>query len=309
MIIFSFQAGGKSFILPWQCNRGNKSMRMSESPPSQTEIRVAEARPNRVWVTAIALSAIILMPGSGWSWGRIGHEVSSRMAEERLAPAALAVVRMLLGPGVSLAEASTWADSQREVPNSGPWHYVNVPISEPLYDPKSCQAGGCVASKIEDFKRVLLDPKAGKIEKQRALKFLIHFIQDLHQPLHIGDTGSRGGNLIQVRFFDAGSNLHRVWDSQIIEHHSQNEGVWLWELNGLANPKKAVEWSKGNPEDWATESLADAKLAYRTPGGDALLRSGAKLGDDYCIFALPIIQRQLAKSGVRVAATLNAILK
>jgi hypothetical protein len=70
-----------------------------------------------------------------------------------------------------------------------------------------------------------------------------------------------------------------------------------------------AEWSKGNPEDRATESLADAKLAYRTPGGDVLLRSGAKLGKDYCNFALPIIRRQLAKSGVRVAATLNAIFK
>jgi hypothetical protein len=94
-----------------------------------------------------------------------------------------------------------------------------------------------------------------------------------------------------------------------MDRHSKNEGVWLWELNGLANPKMVAEWSKGNPEDWATESLADAKSAYRTPGDDALLRSGVKLGNDYCIFALPIIQRQPAKSGVRVAATLNAIFR
>jgi len=108
------------------------------------------------------------------------------MAEERLTPAALAAVRNLLGAGVSFAEAGNWADSQREVPNSGPWHYVNVPISEPRYDPKFCQPGGCVVSKIEDFKRVLLDPKAGKTEKQQALKFLIHFIQTFTNPYTSG---------------------------------------------------------------------------------------------------------------------------
>ncbi len=264
---------------------------------------------DRLRVAAIALLAINLTQGSGWSWGRIGHEVSSKLAEERLTPAALAAVRTLLGAGVSLTDASTWADLQQEVPDSGPWHFVNVPLSEPRYDPKFCQNGGCVVSKIEDFKLALLAPGAKKTEKQQALKFLIHFIQDLHQPLHIGDTGSRGGNLIQVRFFSAGSNLHQVWDSRIIERHSENKAVWLWELHGLANPKMVAEWSKGNPEDWATESLADAKMAYRTLGGDAFLRSGARLGNDYCNFALPIIQRQLAKSGVRVAATLNAILK
>jgi nuclease S1 len=309
VINFSFQAGGKSFILPKQHYGGNRSMRMSERPASRNTRRVAMAGLDRLWVTAIALLAIILTPGSGWTWGRIGHEVSSKLAEERLTPTALAAVRILLGAEVSLADASTWADLQREVPDSGPWHYVNVPLSESRYDAKFCQPGGCLVSKIEDFRRVLLDPRAGKTEKQQALKFLVHFIEDLHQPLHIGDTGSRGGNLIQVRFFDAGSNLHQVWDSLVIEHHSENEGVWLWELNGLANPKMVAEWSKGNPEDWATESLADAKLAYRTPGGDAALRSGAKLGNNYCNFALPIIRRQLAKAGVRVAATLNAIFK
>ena len=309
MLNLSYQAGGKSFILPRQCSTGERSMRMSERPASRNTKRVAMAGLDRLRVTAIALSAMILTQGSGWTWGRIGHEVSSKLAEERLTPAALAAVRTLLGAGVSLSDASAWADSQPEVPDSGPWHYVNVPLSESRYDAKFCQPGGCVVSKIEDFKRVLLDPRAGKTAKQQALRFLIHFIEDLHQPLHIGDTGSRGGNLIQVRFFDAGSNLHQVWDSLIIEHHSGNENVWLWELNGLANPKMVAEWSKGNPEDWATESLADARLAYRTPGGDALVRSGAKLGNDYCNFALPIIRRQLAKSGVRVAATLNAIFK
>jgi hypothetical protein len=113
---------------------------------------------------------------------------------------------------------------------------------------------------------VLSDIQASRAEKGRALRFLVHLIQDLHQPLHVGDTGSRGGNLIQVRFFNVGSNLHRVWDSQIIEWHSTDEATWLRELNALATPQMAAAASKGTVEDWATGSRAEARLAYRLPG-------------------------------------------
>ena len=166
-----------------------------------------------------------------------------------------------------------------------------------------------MVGKIADFSRVLLDPKKTRLEKQRSLKFLIHFIEDLHQPLHVGDNGSRGGNLIKVRFFGEESNLHQVWDSKIIDHHSRNTQVWLRELEGVASPEMIAEWSKGTPEDWATESLAEAKQAYRVPGSHAWLRSGARLGKSYNDFALPVVQMQLAKAGVRVAAVLNELFQ
>jgi hypothetical protein len=96
------------------------------------------------WSTAaIALCTVLLMPGSIWSWGRLGHRVVAKIAEESLTHAASAAVRNLLGPEVSLADISTWADEQHEIPRAGPWHYVNVPITESRYDPKFCQSGGC----------------------------------------------------------------------------------------------------------------------------------------------------------------------
>jgi hypothetical protein len=156
---------------------------------------------------------------------------------------------------------------------------------------------------------VLSDPRASRAERRQALRFLVHFIQDLHQPLRVGDTGSRGGNLVQVRFFDLGSKLHRVWDSQIIEWHSTDEGEWLRELNTLATPDVAPAWSKGSVEDWATESLMEARLTYYLLANDMLIASGTKLGEEYCRLALPIIQLQLAKSAVRVASTLNQIFR
>ena len=88
-----------------------------------------------------------------------------------------------------------------------------------------------------------------------------------------------------------------------------DEATWLRELNTIATPQMSAAWSKGSVEDWATESLADAKRAYCVPGTDKLIPSGLKLGEDYCRFALPIIQRRLAQSAVRVASTLNRIFK
>ncbi len=252
-----------------------------------------------VWtLTAIALVGLLLAGKVALGWGRLGHRVSARLAEARLTPNARAAISNLLG-GQSLVDVADWADEQRQIPGSGPWHYVDVPITEPRYDPKYCPPGGCVVSKIEEFRRVLIDPRAGKAEKQQALMFLVHFLQDLHQPLHIGDNGDHGGTRLQVRFFNVGSNLHRVWDSQIIQWHSRDEEQCFRELGALATPANVTTWSRGTVEDWATESLADARLAYRLPGSDELIKPGTRLGEEYCRFTLPIIQRRLAQAGVR----------
>jgi nuclease S1 len=258
---------------------------------------------------AALLMTIFLVPDRVWAWGRVGHRAAARMAEIRLTPSALAAVHALLGPGVSIADASTWADEQQEIPEAHRWHYVNIPIRETKYATRFCQSGGCVVSKIEDFRRVLHDPKAGRLQKQQALKFLIHFIADLHQPLHVGDNKDQGGNQLQVRFYGIGTNLHRVWDSEVIERHTKNERVWLWDFDFIANPRMVLEWSKGTPEDWASETLQVAKEAYCLPNTGALMKSGSRLGNDYGTFALPAVQKQLAKSGIRIAFVLNEIFR
>jgi hypothetical protein len=256
-----------------------------------------------------ALITALQASGQVWAWGRIGHRTAARMAESRLTPSALAAVHALLGPGVSIADASTWADEQQEIPEAHRWHYVNIPIQEMQYSSRYCQPGGCVVSKIEDFKRILQDPKTGRLQKQQALKFLIHFVADIHQPLHVGDHKDQGGNLLQVRFFGIGTNLHRVWDAEVIERHTKNERVWLWDFDFIANPRMVVEWSKGTPEDWANETLKVAKEAYCLPGTRTLIKPGSRLGNEYYSFALPVIQKQLAKSGIRIAFVLNEIFR
>jgi hypothetical protein len=263
---------------------------------------------------AVALvAAVVFLVGTrppAWAWGRMAHRVSARIAESRLTPAARAAVRELLGPDVSLADISTWADEvRRDMPQSGPWHYVNVPITEPMYSAKFCPGkAGCVCCKIADFQAVLSDPRAPKEERATALKFLVHFLQDMHQPVHVGDRSDRGGNDCQVQFFGQGSNLHRVWDSGILEHASTEESVLLGELTTLIANADAAHWSQGTVEDWANESFRAAQAAYKMPGTGVVLKKGAKLGQDYQDANLPVARKRVAQSAVRLAAVLNAAL-
>jgi nuclease S1 len=113
------------------------------------------------------------------------------------------------------------------------------------------------------------------------LRFLIHCIEDLHQPMHVGDNHNKGGNLTQVRFYDQGSNMHRLWDSDIIEHVSTKEDVWLLDLATMDTPDARSAASKGTVEDWATESLLAARRAYQVPETGQRLKPGQKLGDAY----------------------------
>ncbi len=254
-------------------------------------------------LTLAALAVSTLTP-SALAWGRIGHRVSAKVADARLSPAARAAVADLLEPGETLAEASLWADIVRpDRKETAPWHYVNVPFTEAKYDAKYCPKEGCVVEAIGRMKATLKDSSASKVQKREALRFLAHFVQDMHQPLHVGHRDDKGGNLTQVRWFDSGSNLHRVWDSGIIEQFSDDEAAWLRDVNALVTPESAAKWSQGTVEDWATESLGYAKTAYL----DGKIKSGDKLGQDYEDMALPIVRQRMAQAGVRLAMILNEI--
>jgi hypothetical protein len=253
-----------------------------------------------------ATLATSMMVGPAWGWGRIGHRVAGKIADSRLTPSARAAVASLLEPGETLADVSTWADEVRRAkPESGPWHYVNVPITEPKYDAKFVPKEGCVVTKIDDFRKILADPSKPKLERQEALKFLVHFVQDMHQPVHVGHRDDRGGNDLQVQFFGKGSNLHSVWDSGLIEHVNRPEKEWFEILSKSITPEQANAWSNGGPSDWANESLEAAKLAYKDPVDGSALKKGAKLGQAYEDANLPTAERRVTQAGVRLAWILN----
>lgn len=267
-------------------------------------------RTRRLAASTFAVALALTAPaGPALGWGRVGHRASARLAESLLTPAARAAVRDLLEPGESLADASLWPDEhRRERPETAPWHYVNTPITEPRYDPKFCAPEGCVVSKIPDFLATLKDGSAPAEKRREALRFLVHCVQDMHQPVHVGDRHDRGGNDLQVRFFDEGSNLHRVWDSGLIERRDADEGRTHDRLKATFTPEFVRASSAGTVEDWANESLALARDAYVEPVTGLPLGPGAKLGDAYEGRHLPIAERRLLQASARLARLLNEAL-
>jgi hypothetical protein len=258
---------------------------------------------------ALALTALLALPSPALAWGRNGHRSSARLAESRLTPEARAAVRALLDEGESLADASTWADEHsREIPGSGAWHYVNVPIDAPRYEGRYCR-DDCVVSRLAEFRRILADPGAPKARRRMALRYVVHLVQDLHQPLHVGDRRDRGGNATQVSLFrDEGTNLHQVWDSGLLRNGYRNERALADALFDLARKPEARDWTGGAAEDWADESLAAARRAYRAPGSGEPIRAGARLGREYQDANLPVAVERLTKAGLRLSEVLNADL-
>jgi nuclease S1 len=260
---------------------------------------------------AIVLVALMVLQSSphARAWGPLGHRVIAKLAERKLNPKAKAAVAALLEPGETMADASTWADEHlRDVRGSGPWHYVDVPLDEPKYDAKfsgEVPEKGCIVAKIKEFRMTLKDPAKSIEQRRLALRFLIHLIEDLHMPLHVGDNHDKGGNQTQVQFFDDGTNMHRLWDSGMILRVGDTEDFWVADLTELDTLNKRNEAMKGTVEDWATESLLLAKAAYQVPETGKRLKSGQKLGDAYLNTHLPVVRKRLYQASVRLATVLN----
>jgi len=169
-------------------------------------LKADQRRGRSLFVSALALLISIQMSAPAWAWGPLGHRIISRIAEKNLNPKAKAAIAALLDEGESIADASTWADENcGRLPKTAPWHYVDVPLDEPRYDRKfsgDVSTKGCVVDKINEFKVTLKDPARSVEDRRFALPFLIHLVQDLHMPLHVGDNHDKGGNQTQVRFYD-----------------------------------------------------------------------------------------------------------
>ena len=263
-------------------------------------------------VAALVLSLVLGATSPCWAWGRVGHRVIAQLAERHLSDRAKAEIRALLEPGESLADASTWADEVRgQMRHTAPWHYVDVPLDVSRYDDRFAgdePGKGYIVPKIRELRLVLKDRTRPVEERRQALRFLVHLVEDLHMPLHVGENHDKGGNNLQVRWFDRGSNLHRVWDSGIIDRAGRGEAVWLEDLITMDTEEARAEARKGTVEDRATESLLAAREAYKDPRTAERMKPGTKLGDAYQARSLPVAKRRLYQAGVRLAWVLNEAL-
>ena len=188
---------------------------------------------------------------------------------------------------------------------------MDVPLDQDRYDDRfsaDTPEKGYIVPKIREFRAILKDRSRPLQERRVALRFLIHLVEDLHMPLHVGDNHDRGGNDTQVRFFGQGTNMHRLWDGDMIARVRRGRGTMARrpDRDGYARSARAKAMA-GTVEEWATESLLAAREAYMDPATGLKIKPGTKLGEPYQAANLPVARQRLYQAGVRLAMVLNEV--
>jgi len=267
--------------------------------------------------TAVAVLAAVLAPAVAlYGWGHKGHRIVADIAQERLTEVTKRNVQSLIGNN-TLASVANWADQIRpERDETFGWHFVDIPKdasgfsdSRDCYRPQGAHKGArddhqnCVVDRIEYFKRVLGDKNASRGDRIEALKFIVHFVGDIHQPFHaIGEA--KCGNGVHITEFGSDRcgrypcNLHSAWDSGLIEHAGMDEEAYVAHLDQLISQEHLR--ASGNPADWANESFALAKAAWVNDGGS--------VDEQYYRQQIKVVDERLALAGLRLAALLNEVL-
>lgn len=292
-------------------------------------------RLHRLRVAGLAVGAALLFAATpGYAWGPEGHEVVALIAQARLAPAVRARVERMLSADPDaltahdIAAEATWADVYRDSSDAryhatSKWHYVDLELRRPSLSwacyrfphlaPDQPASQGppddCAVHKIEQFERELQAPATPPSERLLALKFLLHLVGDLHQPLHAADDHDRGGNDERVVLpGHAARSLHAYWDSVFVAELDPDAARLAVRLNASITPAEVARWQQGSPAAWAWESWRIAKRdAYdRLPTPDANGRYHLDAGYDEN--ARRVVARQLQKAGVRLAWLLDRTL-
>jgi len=280
-----------------------------------------------IQLVCIAL-CFLLTPLQTLAWGRVGHEIIGDLAQRELnAKAQAEVARLLVAePVPTLAGVSTWADKLRESDpelgkKTGRWHYVNFPETSncEYVASRDCTDGNCVIGAINRNFTILSDKTRSDKERTEALKFLVHFVGDAHQPFHASLFDDKGGNTFQISYQGkawkpfknsdpyaaknpSNWNLHSVWDSLIIESRRLDAHAYadiLWKQSAL--PFDPTKRSDRPAVDWSLESCRIIKKDNPYP-------SKHVMKDDYLDKYRPLVELRLRQSGTRLAAMINFAL-
>jgi len=239
------------------------------------------------------------------SWGVTGHRTIGEIAERHLTPQAKAAVKGLLGHQ-SLADVSTWADEIRsDHPETAPLHFINVPSGLSFADFKTqveTAAGGNVYKGILSAEHTLKDNEASHMQKVEALKFLVHFVGDMHQPMHVSHAEDKGGNSIQVTFEGNDTNLHSLWDSGLLEKQGLSYDKLADEFDH-ATSAQITKWQSDPVIIWAWESYQVSSILYT----EVEASETKSFDKDYYDAHIPVVQSRIEKAGIRLAGLLNAI--
>ena len=256
-------------------------------------------------IRSLLLAALLVSAAPVNAWSQTGHRVTGAIADAHLGPKARAAVKEVLGTE-SLAEASNWPDYMRSAPDSfwqkesTPWHYVTIPVGK-TYSQVGAPPEGDAITALAKFAAVLKDPKAPLAERQKALRFIVHIIGDLSQPLHVGRGGEladRGGNDMKVSWFGRATNLHSVWDFDLVENERLAYTEWTPWLLAATTPQQIRDWSSPEPLQWLDDSAALREKIYP---------ANPDLGYTYVFENRERVRQQLTKGGLRLAAYLNRL--
>ncbi|HJU39273.1 MAG TPA: S1/P1 nuclease [Tahibacter sp.] len=251
---------------------------------------------------AIALCAACT---TAFAWGPLGHRTVAGLAERALTPAARAQVEALLKPDNerTLVDVATWADDLRETDpalyrQTSRLHYVNFRDATCRYDAaRDCRGGDCVVAAIDRYAAILGDRSQSREKRADALRFVVHFVADVHQPLHASYRPDKGGNTVQVRYGRDSRNLHSVWDGLIL---NTTRLSWPQYVERLSGGQRAD--AGGTPAQWAEESCDVVR------DGD-LYPKGNRIDDAYLERERPVAERRLREAAARLAALLNKTLR
>jgi hypothetical protein len=311
-----------------------------------------------IYLCSLYLLVLLFWPTAAQAWGCKGHQTVALIAEKHLTPEARQWVLKLLSEnpidpklnrycgGASrdlMADASTWADDVRGERKNGPWHYIDIPRGskrgplEPF-----CGQEGCVTRAISEQLAILKDPKADAVKRAEALRYIIHFVGDLHQPLHTVTNADEGGNCVPVKYFRRGPhehnysfspNLHSIWDTAILERDAegadpaeyaetldaqfaadiegwQKAGIhvdeWVWEGYDFA---ENVVYGDLTPKVAIEPNVVVHSCSDDNNLGERLLHQNITAGEAYQEKAASVTEKRIAEGGVRLAMILNEAAK
>jgi hypothetical protein len=246
-----------------------------------------------------SLAVLLAISVSSFAWGPTGHRATGHIANKYLGKNARKALDRIL-KGQSLAIASTWMDEVRSDSTYDyltDWHWVTIPEGQ-TYDQTIKNPKGDIIQTLERIITELKSKKLSEEEQAQRIRILIHLVGDIHQPLHVGAKNDKGGNDVKVMWFRTDSNLHRVWDSDIIDD-SKLSYTELGESLDKPTEAELKAWQQASVREWATESQSYHKQVYDYGNG--------KLGYRYAYLYYPTVKKRLLQAGVRLAGILNQI--
>ncbi|WP_267389781.1 S1/P1 nuclease [Sphingomonas sp. GC_Shp_3] len=283
-------------------------------------------------LVSVFVASATLLPQSALAWGFEGHQVVADIARAELTPDVRGKVDALLATdadpltGHDMASEATWADVYRSHGHreTAQWHFVDTELDHPDLDaacfshpapdqPASAgPAQDCVVDKVQEFAAELSASGTAPAERLLALKYLLHFVGDLHQPLHASDNHDRGGNCVLLNLGGQRTqNLHAYWDTAVVEELGTDPAQVAIELRANVTPAQRQQWQQGSPSDWAQEAFQVARSTAYTIGAPPSCQQDAApipLPSGYAERAKAAAAVQLERAGVRLGVVLNRAL-